>query len=33
MSVFFLWLKQDLDSSYYSDYVKTLLKKRSSNCR
>lgn len=24
---------QDLDSSYYSDYVKSLLKKRSSNCR
>lgn len=29
----FMLLKQDLDSSYYSDYVKSLLKKRSSNCR
>lgn len=28
-----MWLTQDLDSSYYSDYVKTLLKKRSPNCR
>lgn len=25
--------EQDLDSSYYSDYVKSLLKKRSSKCR